>query len=104
MVRRSTLGVLMVFIVGVIALRVMRNPASTAKPRPAAANRSSLDPTADDDMDLYRFNRPRVGWVFGQLTGAETPGPAPTRREARERLMSSQSGVPLAVSPDHWQK
>ena len=104
MVGRGAVGVLMVFVVGLIAIRAMRDASSTAEPDRAAAKRNAPDPNADDDMDLLRFNKPRVGWVFGQLMGAETPGPAPTRRETREHLMNSQPGVRFAVSPDRWQR
>jgi len=104
MVGRGAASVMILISVGFIMFRATRNSGSTAEGEWSASSRHSVDVAADDDMDLCRFNGPRVGWVFGQLIGAETPGLAPTRREARERLMSGQAGMRFAVSPTRLQK
>lgn len=102
MVGRAVVGVMIIVATGFALRRAMRETGSTVEGQWAATNRHSNVP-ADDGVDLGRINAPRVGWVFGQLVGAETPGLVPTRKETRERLIRGHAGMRCAMSPERVQ-
>lgn len=102
MVGRTVIGVMIVVAAALAVSRAVRETGSKAVGRWSATNRHS-DVPADDCVDLGKINGPRVGWVFGQLVGAETPGLAPTRKETRERLIHGHAGLRCAVSLERVQ-
>ena len=93
MLGRVMAGVVLLAAVGIAVSRALCEPGPPPGGRPVDQIRTPSDVLADDDIDLCKYNTPRVGWVVGEVVGAETPGLAPTPRELHDRLRRNYGGA-----------
>ncbi len=93
MLARVMAGVVLLAAVGLAVSHALCEPGPPAGQRRADERRTSTGVLADDDIDLHKYQTPRVGWVVGEVVGAEMPGLAPTPRELHDRLRKNYGEV-----------